>query len=114
MTGFIDDGVKSLSRYCLNNFTDGVKQDAVDLFTGSYLAANEGPPRGLGTYSATPVVALFGAALLLGGVARAAVHARQHGLSALSLAAPGSTDVVRHLPRHCCAGNSMPLSVIVR
>lgn len=34
--GLLDDGIKSLSRYYLNNFTDGRKQDAYDLITGTY------------------------------------------------------------------------------
>lgn len=32
--GMIDDGVKAVLRYYLNNFQDGKKQDAVDLITG--------------------------------------------------------------------------------
>ena len=35
--GLVDDGVKSLTRYCLNNFSDGRKQDALDLVTGTYV-----------------------------------------------------------------------------
>ena len=35
--GLIDDGVKSGMRYILNNFFDGHKQDALDLFTGTYV-----------------------------------------------------------------------------
>ncbi|GLI62382.1 hypothetical protein VaNZ11_005001 [Volvox africanus] len=34
--GVIDDGVKAVVRYYVNNFQDGHKQDAVDLFTGAY------------------------------------------------------------------------------
>ncbi len=34
--GLLDDGVKSVVRYYLNNFCDGRKQDAVDLVTGNY------------------------------------------------------------------------------
>ena len=34
--GLLDDGVKSIVRYYLNNFCDGRKQDAVDLVTGNY------------------------------------------------------------------------------
>ncbi len=34
--GLLDDGVKSLVRYYLNNFQDGKKQDAVDMVTGAY------------------------------------------------------------------------------
>jgi hypothetical protein len=36
--GAIDDGVKAVVRYYLNNFQDGVKQDAIDLFTGENTA----------------------------------------------------------------------------
>ncbi len=32
--GVIDDGVKAVTRYYLNNFQDGRKQDAIDLFSG--------------------------------------------------------------------------------
>ena len=34
--GLADDGVKSLTRYYLNNFFDGRKQDALDLITGTF------------------------------------------------------------------------------
>lgn len=34
--GLVDDGIKSLTRYYLNNFSDGRKQDAFDLVTGTY------------------------------------------------------------------------------
>ncbi|KAG2453044.1 hypothetical protein HYH02_002379 [Chlamydomonas schloesseri] len=34
--GVIDDGVKAVTRYYLNNFQDGRKQDAVDLVSGAY------------------------------------------------------------------------------
>lgn len=34
--GVIDDGVKAVVRYYLNNYQDGFKQDAIDLMTGTY------------------------------------------------------------------------------
>ena len=34
--GLVDDGVKSLTRYYLNNFSDGRKQDALDLMSGTF------------------------------------------------------------------------------
>ncbi len=34
--GLINDGVKSVTRYYLNNFQDGAKQDAMDYATGNY------------------------------------------------------------------------------
>lgn len=33
--GLIDDGIKAVMRYYLNNYHDGAKQDAIDLFTGA-------------------------------------------------------------------------------
>eukprot|EP00884_Botryococcus_braunii_P019217 jgi/Botrbrau1/597/Bobra.0010s0061.1 len=41
--GLIDDGLKSLTRYYLNNFEDGRKQDAYDLLTGTYAVSKEKP-----------------------------------------------------------------------
>ncbi|EFJ44140.1 hypothetical protein VOLCADRAFT_95601 [Volvox carteri f. nagariensis] len=34
--GVIDDGVKAVVRYYVNNFQDGRKQDAIDLLTGAF------------------------------------------------------------------------------
>ncbi len=34
--GLLDDGVKSVVRYYVDNFSDGRKQDAADLVTGNY------------------------------------------------------------------------------
>ena len=42
--GLVDDGVKSLTRYYLNNFCDGRKQDAFDLITGTYTVDKSGCP----------------------------------------------------------------------
>lgn len=42
--GLIDDGVKSLTRYYLNNFEDGKKQDAYDLVSGTYPLSKGGTP----------------------------------------------------------------------
>jgi hypothetical protein len=33
--GLVDDGVKAVTRYYLNNFQDGAKQDSIDLMTGT-------------------------------------------------------------------------------
>ncbi|KAF3310481.1 hypothetical protein TWF173_009481 [Orbilia oligospora] len=40
--GALADGVNSLTRYYLNNFMDGPRQDAYDLFLGTYLPATSG------------------------------------------------------------------------
>jgi phosphatidylinositol 4-phosphatase len=34
--GMINDGINSVKRYYINNFTDGAKQDAIDLLIGNY------------------------------------------------------------------------------
>ncbi len=34
--GMIDDGINSCMRYYINNFTDGMKQDSIDLLLGNY------------------------------------------------------------------------------
>lgn len=34
--GMMNDGVNSVMRYYINNFTDGIKQDAIDLMLGRY------------------------------------------------------------------------------
>jgi len=40
--GILQDGKKALQRYYVNNFTDGHKQDAVDLLTGEFDAGSAG------------------------------------------------------------------------
>lgn len=42
--GLLDDGVKSGVRYYLNNFSDGHKQDALDLVTGTYVISKGKSP----------------------------------------------------------------------
>ena len=39
--GILDDGVKSVTRYYVNNFQDGTKQDALDLVTGGESGGRE-------------------------------------------------------------------------
>ncbi|KOB66000.1 Recessive suppressor of secretory defect [Operophtera brumata] len=34
--GLVRDGINSLTRYYMNNFSDGFRQDAIDLFLGKY------------------------------------------------------------------------------
>ncbi|OQR96909.1 phosphatidylinositide phosphatase SAC1 [Thraustotheca clavata] len=36
LPGMIQDGINSVTRYYLNNFTDGIRQDAMDLFVANY------------------------------------------------------------------------------
>ncbi|KAG9142534.1 hypothetical protein Leryth_011631 [Lithospermum erythrorhizon] len=37
IAGLIKDGMSALSRYYLNNFQDGLRQDAIDLISGRYI-----------------------------------------------------------------------------
>jgi len=41
LSGFIDDGIKSIKRYYLNNFEDGRKQDALDLVSGTFTIGHD-------------------------------------------------------------------------
>jgi hypothetical protein len=42
LAGLLDDGAKSMTRYFLNNFRDGGKQDALDLVTGTFKPERDG------------------------------------------------------------------------
>ncbi|XP_008793079.2 phosphoinositide phosphatase SAC8 isoform X1 [Phoenix dactylifera] len=43
LAGLIKDGMSALSRYYLNNFQDGIRQDAMDLISGRYSVRRNGP-----------------------------------------------------------------------
>ncbi|KAK7294712.1 hypothetical protein RJT34_17605 [Clitoria ternatea] len=43
ITGMIKDGISALSRYYLNNFHDGIRQDALDLISGRYTVSRNVP-----------------------------------------------------------------------
>lgn len=43
ITGMIKDGMSALSRYYLNNFQDGIRQDALDLISGHYNVSRNVP-----------------------------------------------------------------------
>ncbi|KAI3759858.1 hypothetical protein L1987_50241 [Smallanthus sonchifolius] len=42
-SGLIKDGISALSRYYLNNFQDGIRQDAIDLISGNYTVSGNSP-----------------------------------------------------------------------
>lgn len=74
--GLVDDGVKSVTRYYLNNFTDGAKQDAIDFATGNFTIKqgeaspfkdHKSPTLPLTAAAVSIVWALFMATLLLMG-----------------------------------------------
>ena len=79
MTGLIQDGMSALSRYFLNNFQDGVRQDAMDLISGRYSVNRGSPSRvqhsGLESLSYLPVAS----ALLIGGLTVTTITINQAG-----------------------------------
>ncbi|XP_058002993.1 phosphoinositide phosphatase SAC8 isoform X2 [Hevea brasiliensis] len=68
LRGIIKDGMSALSRYYLNNFQDGVRQDALDLISGHYTVNRNGPSpfqlNGFESLSYLPVAS----ALVIGGL----------------------------------------------
>ncbi|KAI5429449.1 Phosphoinositide phosphatase sac8, variant 3 [Lathyrus oleraceus] len=43
LAGLIKDGISAVSRYYLNNFHDGIRQDALDLISGHYTVSRNIP-----------------------------------------------------------------------
>lgn len=80
--GLITDGMSALSRYYLNNFQDGIKQDAIDLISGHYsVGRNNTSALQLNTsepFSYLPVAS----ALLVGGLTLTSFSLNQGGRSA--------------------------------
>ncbi|XP_022945752.1 phosphoinositide phosphatase SAC8 isoform X1 [Cucurbita moschata] len=67
-SGVIKDGMSAITRYYLNNFHDGVRQDAIDLICGLYSINKHGPSpfqlNGFESLSYLPVAS----ALVVGGL----------------------------------------------
>ncbi|XP_046803046.1 phosphatidylinositol-3-phosphatase SAC1-like [Lucilia cuprina] len=66
--GMMQDGVNSMTRYYLNNFADGFRQDGIDLFLGRY-TVNASLPSPLEIkhswrYNAFPSILIFSIAML--------------------------------------------------
>ncbi|KAJ7530194.1 hypothetical protein O6H91_15G084400 [Diphasiastrum complanatum] len=83
--GPIQDGYNSLARYYLNNFHDGLKQDAMDLVTGKYdlklSNTNLIHPKGFESYSSLPLALILAGA----GVTFTSVSLRQGGQDAIQI-----------------------------
>lgn len=76
--GFISDGMSALSRYYLNNFQDGVRQDAIDLISGHYSVGRNSPAllrNSPEPFSYLPVAS----ALLIGGLTLTSFSLNQGG-----------------------------------
>lgn len=109
IAGLIKDGMSSLSRYYLNNFHDGVRQDAMDLISGHY-SVNKNSPfqvNGFESVLYLPVAS----ALLIGGLTltsftlqQAGRHAHQYMSSVLwAGVAAGVMAVVKANGRQFCS-----------
>ncbi|GAV73568.1 Syja_N domain-containing protein [Cephalotus follicularis] len=80
--GIIKDGMSALSRYYLNNFQDGVRQDALDLISGRYIVNRNSPSpfllNGFESLSYLPVAS----ALVIGGLTLTSFTLHQAGRNA--------------------------------
>lgn len=85
VAGLIKDGMSALSRYYLNNFQDGIRQDALDLISGRYSVSRNAPSpfqlNGFESLSYLPVASV----LIVGGLT----------LTTLTL------NQARHNAQHC-------------
>ncbi|XP_010503889.1 PREDICTED: phosphoinositide phosphatase SAC8 isoform X2 [Camelina sativa] len=78
MAGAIKDGISAMSRYYLNNFQDGVRQDALDLISGRYTVGTNSPSQ-LQPIGAQPSFLPVASALLIGGVTVTSFSIHQAG-----------------------------------
>ncbi|XP_065028189.1 phosphoinositide phosphatase SAC8 isoform X5 [Musa acuminata AAA Group] len=81
VSGMIKDGISALTRYYLNNFQDGIRQDALDLISGRYTISRSGPSpfqlNGFESLSYLPVAS----ALIVGGLTMTTFTLNQVGRS---------------------------------
>ncbi|XP_020108626.1 phosphoinositide phosphatase SAC8 isoform X1 [Ananas comosus] len=77
LPGLIKDGMSALSRYYMNNFQDGIRQDALDLISGHYTVSRHGPSpfhlNAFETFSYLPVAS----AIIIGGITLTTVTLHQ-------------------------------------
>ncbi|XP_047981088.1 phosphoinositide phosphatase SAC8 isoform X2 [Salvia hispanica] len=103
LSGIIKDGISALSRYYLNNFQDGVRQDAIDLICGHYTVSRIRPsplqPKGIDTLSYLPVAS----ALVIGGLTVTSITLNQAGRNAQ-----------QYLSSVVCAGLTAGLMAVVK
>ncbi|KAK2414701.1 Phosphoinositide phosphatase family protein [Trifolium repens] len=82
LSGIIKDGMSALSRYYLNSFHDGIRQDALDLISGHYTVSRNIPcpfqRNGFEPLSYLPVAS----ALIIGGLTATTFTLQQAGRNA--------------------------------
>ncbi|GJZ84660.1 phosphoinositide phosphatase SAC8 isoform X1 [Tanacetum coccineum] len=85
VSGLIKDGISALSRYYLNNFQDGVRQDAIDLISGNYIVNGNSPsPFQLNKFESRTLFPVA-SALLIGGLTVTSITLNRAGQNAQSV-----------------------------
>ncbi|GLT92711.1 hypothetical protein SLE2022_105360 [Rubroshorea leprosula] len=80
--GIIKDGMSALSRYYLNNFHDGFRQDAIDLVSGRYTVSRNNPSPFQVNRFESPSYLPVASALLIGGLTLTSFTIQQAGRNA--------------------------------
>ncbi|CAG9137153.1 unnamed protein product [Plutella xylostella] len=115
--GALKDGVNSLTRYYKNNFCDGFRQDATDLFLGNYVVSEgEGHTavcplerRRDWKYITFPSVLLVATAMFCASALLPAEYGPRALLQLLLCGAAAAAALLAVLhPRCCCAGPPPP------
>ncbi|KAG8063797.1 hypothetical protein GUJ93_ZPchr0003g17765 [Zizania palustris] len=82
LPGLIKDGMSALSRYYLNNFHDGVRQDALDLISGYYAVSKSvSSPFQIGGFESTTYLPVA-SAIIVGGITATTFTLSQVGRNA--------------------------------
>ncbi|PNT77596.1 hypothetical protein BRADI_1g65571v3 [Brachypodium distachyon] len=85
LPGLIKDGMSALSRYYLNNFHDGVRQDALDLISGYYtVSKSSSSPFQIVGFESAPYLPVA-SAIIVGGITVTTFTLSQVGRSAQHL-----------------------------
>ncbi|ESQ45330.1 hypothetical protein EUTSA_v10010245mg [Eutrema salsugineum] len=110
VSGAIKDGISAMSRYYLNNFQDGVRQDALDLISGRYTVGTNSPSQ-IQPIGSQPSFLPVASALLIGGVTvtsftihQAGRNTQQYLASALwAGVTAGVVAMIKANGRHLCS-----------
>ncbi|GMJ03236.1 SAC domain-containing protein 8 [Hibiscus trionum] len=79
VSGLIKDGMSALSRYYMNNFHDGIRQDALDLVSGRYTVSKSNPsPFQLNSFESLSYLPVA-SALVIGGLTLTTFSIQQAG-----------------------------------
>ncbi|KAL0727916.1 hypothetical protein Bca4012_024009 [Brassica carinata] len=111
VSGAIKDGISAMSRYYLNNFQDGVRQDALDLISGRYTVGTNSPSQLQPIGGSQPAFLPVASALLIGGVTvtsftihQAGRNTQQYLASALwAGVTAGVVAMIKANGRHLCS-----------